>query len=53
MGWFEAEEAKFFSPDLVQDAVKKVKLILERMHTAQNRHKSYVDPYKRDLEFQE
>ena len=34
MGWFEAREQKLLGPDLVQDAVEKVKLINERMKTA-------------------
>ena len=52
VGWFETGETKLLGPDLVQDAVKKVKLIRDRMQTAQSRHKSYADHRQRDLEFQ-
>ena len=45
-------EIKLLEPDLVQDAVEKVKLIRDRMQTAQSRHKSYADHRRRDLEFQ-
>ncbi|KAK6118822.1 hypothetical protein DH2020_047435 [Rehmannia glutinosa] len=38
--------------DLVQEAMEKVKLIKERIHTAQSRQKSYVDKRKKDLEFE-
>ena len=41
--WFEAGEHKLLGPDLVQDAVEKVKLIKERMKIAQSRQKSYSD----------
>ena len=53
VGWFEAGEQKLLGPDLVQDAVEKVKLIKERMKTAQSRQKSYSDRRRRDLEFHE
>ena len=37
MGWFEIGEQKLLGPDLVHDALEKVKLIRERMKTAQSR----------------
>ena len=37
IGWFEMGEAKILGPDLVQDAINKVKLIKERLIVAQNR----------------
>ncbi|XP_075098050.1 uncharacterized protein LOC142175366 [Nicotiana tabacum] len=44
---------KPFGPNIVQDALKKVKLIQERLKTAQSRQKSYTNIRHRDLEFKE
>jgi hypothetical protein len=38
-------------PDLVLDALEKVKIIRERLKTAQSRQKSYSDTRRRDLVF--
>ena len=51
IGWFEVGEAKILRPDLVQDAIEKVRVIRERLLTAQSRQKSYVHNRRRDLEF--
>lgn len=51
LGWFEVGELGLVGPDLVQQAVEKVKLIRERLRTAQSRQKSYSDTRRRDLEF--
>lgn len=53
IGWFETGEQKLLGPDLVQCAVDKVKLIRERLQTAQSRQKSYADHRRKELEFQE
>ena len=53
VGWFETGETKLLGPDLIQDAIEKVKMIRDRMQTAQSRHKSYADHRRRNLEFQE
>jgi len=37
----------------VKDALEKVQLIQERLHTAQSRQKSYADQKARDLSFME
>lgn len=34
VGWFETGEARIIGPDLVQDAVEKVKVIRDRLVTA-------------------
>ena len=39
-------------PDLVYDAIEKVKCIRGRMKTAQDRQRSYQDNRRRDLEFE-
>ena len=51
IGWFEAGESKLLGPDLVQEALEKVKLIRERLLTAQSRQKAYADHRRRELEF--
>ncbi|XP_060170798.1 uncharacterized protein LOC132601749, partial [Lycium barbarum] len=51
IGWFELGEAELLGPDLVHQAMEKVKLIQERLKTAQSRQKSYTDVRRRDLEF--
>ena len=38
-------------PDMVQDAVRKVGLVRDRMQAAQSRKKSYADNMRRELEF--
>ncbi|XP_070013962.1 uncharacterized protein [Nicotiana sylvestris] len=53
IGWFEVGEAKLTGPDLVHQAMEKVKIIKGRLKTAQNRQKSYSDVHRRDLEFKE
>ncbi|XP_070010165.1 uncharacterized protein [Nicotiana sylvestris] len=52
IGWFEVGEAELLGPDLVHHAMEKVKVIQERMKTAQSRQKSYADVRRRELKFQ-
>jgi len=51
IGWFEVGEVALIGPELVHEAIEKVRLIRERLRTAQNRQKSYADVRRRDLEF--
>ncbi|XP_070015171.1 uncharacterized protein [Nicotiana sylvestris] len=51
IGLFEPGEDKLYGTYLVQDALDKVKLIQERLRTAQSRQKSYVDQKGRDVSF--
>ncbi|XP_070013345.1 uncharacterized protein [Nicotiana sylvestris] len=53
IGRFEVGEAELIGPDLVHQAMEKVKIIKERLKTAQSRQKSYSDIRRRDLEFKE
>ena len=39
VGWFEVGDHQLLGPDMVKDAVDKVKLIRDRMRTAQSRQK--------------
>ncbi|XP_070057486.1 uncharacterized protein [Nicotiana tomentosiformis] len=50
-GWFEIGGTKLIGLNIVQDALKKVKLIQERLKIAQSRQKSYTDIRHRDLDF--
>ena len=43
IGWFDPEETKLIGPDLVADAIQKVRLIRERLQVAQDHQKSYAD----------
>lgn len=49
--WNEVGEAQVFGPDVLKEAEKQVKLIRDRLKTAQTRQKSYIDNWRRDLEF--
>ncbi|WMV46948.1 hypothetical protein MTR67_040333 [Solanum verrucosum] len=49
IGWFEVCEV---GPDLVHQAMEKVKVIQERLKTAQSHQKSYTDVRRRALEFE-
>ncbi|XP_070054961.1 uncharacterized protein [Nicotiana tomentosiformis] len=51
IGWFETDKAKLYGTDLLEDALEKVKLIHQRLCTAQSRQKSYADQKARDLSF--
>ncbi|XP_070005658.1 uncharacterized protein [Nicotiana sylvestris] len=53
IGLFEVGEAGLIGSDLMHQAMEKVKLIKERLKTAQSRQKSYSDAPRRDLEFKE
>ena len=41
----------FLGPDLVMDALEKVRLIRERLKIAQSRQKSYSNVWRKDLEY--
>ncbi|MCI03477.1 putative retrotransposon protein Ty3-gypsy subclass [Trifolium medium] len=51
IGLFEVGESKLEVPDMVLEAIEKVKLIQDRLVTAQSRQKSYADKRRRPLEF--
>ncbi|XP_059302345.1 uncharacterized protein LOC132054320 [Lycium ferocissimum] len=52
IGSFDVGEVELLGLDLVYQAMEKVKLIQERLKTAQSRQKSYTDVRRRDIEFQ-
>ena len=51
IGWFEVNEFALIGPEVVYEVVEKVRLIMDRLKTAQSRQKSYTNNWKRDLEF--
>ena len=48
--WLESGEDLTLGPEVVQQTTKKVKLIQERMRTAQSRQKSYQDKRRKEQE---
>ncbi|KAL5576679.1 hypothetical protein UlMin_018378 [Ulmus minor] len=50
--WYETGEKLITAPDFVESTIEVVKLIQERMKTAQSRQKIYADKRRRPLEFQ-
>ena len=48
--WNEIGKRELTGPEIIQDAVEKVSLIKQRLETAASRHKSYVDPRRKDVE---
>ena len=52
LNWSEAGERPFYGPTLVEDAEEQVRVIRERLRTAQSRQKSYADRRRRELNFE-
>ena len=50
--WDDVGEQRILGPKLVQQAVKKIQLIKERLWTAQSRQKSYANNRRWKLKFQ-
>ncbi|XP_069155776.1 uncharacterized protein [Solanum lycopersicum] len=51
VGWFEIGESSILGPEIIHEALEKVRLIRDRLSTAYSRQKSYADNRKRPLEF--
>ncbi|CAM8922804.1 unnamed protein product [Rhodiola kirilowii] len=43
IGWFELGESKLLGPDMIRDAINKVRLIKDKLLAAQSRQRSYAD----------
>ena len=52
IGWFEVGEIALIGQDLVFEAMDKVRLIRERLKSAQSRQKSYSDNRRKNIEFE-
>ncbi|XP_028078637.1 uncharacterized protein LOC114280459 [Camellia sinensis] len=50
--WAEVGDRPLLGPKLVQETTKKVKLIQQRLKTAQSQQKSYADVRKREREYE-
>jgi hypothetical protein len=51
LNWSESGERWYFGPDIVIEAEKKVKMIQERLQTAQLHQKHYADRRRRQIEY--
>ena len=51
--WTEVGERQILGPEIVQLTTDKIKVIQQRLRTAQSRQKSYADIRRRELEFEE
>ena len=51
VGWFEVGDHPLLGPDMVQDAIRKVQLVRDKMQATQSRQKSYADNRRQKLEF--
>lgn len=51
--WNEVGERQLTGPEIVDLTAEKVKIIRERLKTAQGRQKNYADKRRKDLEFQQ
>ncbi|PKA59831.1 hypothetical protein AXF42_Ash011956 [Apostasia shenzhenica] len=49
--WEEVGERKLTDPKLIEETTEKIKIIQERMKTAQSQQKSYADNHRSFLEF--
>ncbi|KAL6186072.1 hypothetical protein ACLB2K_042194 [Fragaria x ananassa] len=50
--WNEVGEKELCGPELIHVTNEKIKVVRDRLKTAQSRQKSYADVRRRDLEFQ-
>ncbi|KAH0689069.1 hypothetical protein KY289_016427 [Solanum tuberosum] len=50
-GWFDVGEVALIRPELVDESMEKVRLIRERLRTAQSQQNSYANVRRRDFEF--
>ncbi|KAK6149343.1 hypothetical protein DH2020_016868 [Rehmannia glutinosa] len=49
--WDEVGEKKVLGPDIVKRTIEAIERIRERIKVAQDRHKSYADPKRKELQF--
>ncbi|WMV50993.1 hypothetical protein MTR67_044378 [Solanum verrucosum] len=52
IGWFEVGETGLIGPNLVHQAMEKMKFIQERLKMAHSHQKSYTDVRRSELEFE-
>ena len=49
--WAEVGDNHLLGPELVRETNEKIKIVKEKMLTAQSRFKSYADKHRRGLDF--
>ena len=50
--WDKVGERRLVGPELVQITLEKVKVVCDNLKIARDRHKSYADNHRRDLQFE-
>ena len=50
--WLDKKDSVIVGPEMIEETVKIVDLIRKRMKEAQDRHKSYANLHRRNLEFE-
>ncbi|KZV49201.1 hypothetical protein F511_41935, partial [Dorcoceras hygrometricum] len=50
--WDDIGERTEIGPDVIEQTAEAIKIIRDRMKTAQSRQKSYADSHRRDLNFE-
>ncbi|KZV48435.1 hypothetical protein F511_17517 [Dorcoceras hygrometricum] len=50
--WDDVDERTEIGPDTIEQTSEAIKIIRDRMKTAQSRQKSYADSHHRDLNFE-
>ena len=50
--WYEVGQSSLDQTDFIRETTEAVKMIRQRLETAQNRQKNYADKRRRPLEFQ-
>ena len=51
VGWLEVGESSSLGPEIIHEALEKVRVVRDRLTTAYSPQKSYADNRKRTLEF--
>jgi hypothetical protein len=49
--WDEVGERKMLGPEIIQDTEEKIRIIRERLQTAQSRQSSYANAGRRNIQF--
>ena len=52
VGLFEVGESSILGPEVIHEAMEKVRMIMDRLATTYSRQKSYAANRKRSLEFE-
>ena len=50
--WTDLNKHKVIGPDIVKETEEKVRIIQQRLKTASDRHKSYADFKRKDIEYE-